>query len=84
MRASGPIDAGQGVQLFRRRACVRNGRGRGVEQASALGEADLLGAVGQEADVPDAWEVWRHDVEQLCGGANYVARPSATPTIPQR
>ena len=82
--AEGPIDAGQGVHLLRRRACGRHGRGRGVEQASALGQTDLLRAVGEKADVPDAWEMWRHDVEQLCGGANYVARPSATPTIPQR
>ena len=84
MRASGPIDAGQGVQVFFRGARDRHGRGRGVEHASALGEAGLLGAVGEEADVPDARDVRRHDVEQLCGGANYVARPSATPTIPQR
>ena len=62
--AEGPIDAGQGVQLLRRRACGRDGRGRGVEQAPALGQAGLLRAVGEEADVPDARDVRRHDVEQ--------------------
>ena len=82
--APGPIDAGQGVQVFFRGARDRHGRGRGVEQASALGEAGLLGAVGEEADVPDAWEVWRHDVEQLCGGANYVARRPRMATLSQR
>jgi hypothetical protein len=52
------------VQLLHRRARGRGGRGRGVEQASALGQAGLLRAVGEEADVPDARDVWPHDVEQ--------------------
>jgi hypothetical protein len=40
--------------------------------------------VGQQAEVADPHEPPREHVEQLCGGANYVARPSATPAIPQR
>ena len=42
----------------------RGGRGRGVEQAPALGQTDLLRAVGEKADVADAREARRHDVEQ--------------------
>ena len=36
----------------------------GVKQAPALGQTDLLRAVGEEADLADARDVRRHDVEQ--------------------
>jgi len=66
------------------------GRGDGAggvidaEDAATLRECGLAHAVAQEAVVADAVEAVRQDVQELCGGANYVARRPRMATLSQR
>jgi len=56
----------------------------GLQQRAAARELGVAMPIGQKAEVPNAPEARRDHVQELCGGPNYVARPSASPILPQR
>jgi hypothetical protein len=62
------------VVVFRRRA----------ENFLSAGEAGVDVAWSEQTVVTDLEELVREDVPELCGGADYVARPSAISVLPQR
>ena len=58
--------------------------GNGTEDLLGTNEARVEVARSEQAVVTDLEELVRENVQELCGGADYVARPSAIRILPQR